>query len=169
MMKLKSTVITLLAVTAIGHSQALFAETCYDVSGYIISKNISATVQIGEIELTLQKDSEVIFSKTGKVKGEVTSNSAEVGITILNHEVKFPRGEHFKTKGDVAQIVGIAGAEQDGTLCAFFINETISDIPKGTKMFKNVTSVNVIANGVLNNCSYLNENILDLTGQVCLK
>ena len=168
-MTLKFTVLSLMVVTAIAHAQTSYAEACYDVSGSIKTKNISPTAQVGEIDLTLQNDSGVFFSESGSLDGKVTSSSAELGTTILDHKVKFPKGNHFKTKGDLAKITGISGAEQDGTPCAFFVSEAISDIPKGTKMFKNVTSVNVTANGVLNNCSYLNENVLTLSGKICLK
>ena len=168
-MKLKTTLITLLAVSAIGHANTSYAETCYEVSGSIISTNKSATKQVGDIDLTLQNDSEVLFSESGSLKGKVTSSATQFGTTILKHKIKFPKGNHFKTKNDVAQIVGVAGVESNGAPCAFFVTESITEISKGSGIFKHASSVDVTANGVLNNCSYLNQNSLTLSGQVCFK
>ena len=168
-MKSRFIVITLLATTTIGYSLSSFAEVCYDVSGTVTTENITPTLQIGSIDYTLHNDTQMVFSESGSLVGNITSSDATFGTTILNHKARFPQGDSFRTNGDVAQIVGIAGAEDDGTFCAFNIFEKITEIPKGTGIFKNVTSVEVIGQGTVSNCSYFNENFFTLSGTLCVE
>ena len=168
-MKARSLVKTLLAATTIAYSLAASAEICYDVSGSLSSKNITPSLQMGNMDFTLHQNDQVVFSESGTLVGNIASSSAEYGMTILDHDGKFPQGNKFKTRGDVARIVGIAGAESDGTLCAFFIEELISDMPKGTGIFKQVTAVEIMAEGTVSNCSYHNENVFTLSGQLCVE
>jgi len=168
-MKSRSIIIILLAATTMGYSLTSSAEVCYDVSGSLISENITPTLQIGNMGFILSKDDEIVFSKSGSLVGNITSSDATFGTTILNHKAKFSRGDSFRTDGDMAQIVGVAGAEPDGTFCAFDIIEKITDIHKGTGMFKHVTSVDVTAVGTVSNCSYFNENSFSLSGTLCVE
>ena len=168
-MKSRFIAITLLVATAIGYSVTTYAEICYDVSGSLVTENITPTLQIGNMDFNIHNDTQLVFSESGSLVGNITSSDATYGTTILNHKARFPQGDSFRTNGDVAQIVGIAGAEDDGTFCAFKIVEKITDIPKGTGFFKNVTSVDVNAVGTVSNCSYFNENFFTLSGTLCVE
>lgn len=165
-MKSRSILITLLATT-LGYAAPSSAEVCYDVSGSVTSENITPTIQIGRMDFTLQHDTQVVFKESGSLVGNITSSDATFGTTMLDHKIKFARGDSFRTSGDEAQIIGIVGAEADGAFCAFNMLENITDIPKGTGIFKNVTRVDVLALGTVSNCSYFNENTFTLSGTLC--
>jgi hypothetical protein len=167
-MKARSMAIMLLAATTIGHSLTSYAEICYDVGDSLNTENITPILQISTMDLTLSKDEQLVFSKSGSLVGNITRNDG-FGTTIMSHQTIFPKGNSFRTEGDVAQFVGIAGVEPDGTYCAFEIVETITDIPNGTRIFKNVTDFEVIATATVSNCSYFNENAFTLSGNLCVE
>jgi len=170
-MKSKGIAIALLAATAaIGYSSTSFAEMCYGVDGSLTTENVTDSIQIGNINLTLTDTSgSQVFSETGSLVGNITGATA-TGATFLYHQARFPQGNSFRTEGDVAQIVGYPLAfEEDGTPCAFPILEKITEISKGTGMFKNVTHIEVTAQGTVSACSFNNENSFELVGRLCVE
>lgn len=167
-MKAKFVSIALLASTAtVGYPAMSFAETCYDVSGSVTTENVTSTLQIGNMSLTLTDDSSVVFSEMGSLVGNITG-AAGPATMILSHTARFPQGDSFVTEGDVAQITGFIDFDGD-VPCAFSVTEKINNIAKGTRFFKNVTSVDVTAIGSLSNCPNLNENSFQLSGTLCVE
>ncbi len=168
-MKLKVIVIALFASTiTIGYSNVSFAEACYDVGGTVTTENVTSTLQMGNIDLALSEDGDTVFSKTGSLIGNITS-APGVGIILLSHKARFPKGDSFVTEADKAVIVGIRDTLADGTPCSFYIHETISSIVKGTNLFKNVTSVEMSADGYISHCPDENMNYFKLSGKLCVE
>ena len=170
-MKLKVVAITLLAsTTMVGYSTTLFAETCYDASGSVTTENITSALQIGNISLTLGDSSSPVFSGTGSLVGNITGADS-FGVTLLSHKARFTQGDSFVTSGDKAELVYpyVRETLADGTPCSFYIHETISNIAKGTRFFKNVTSGSIFADGYISNCPNQNENYFELSGQLCVE
>lgn len=169
-MKSKGIAIALLAATAaIGYSTTSFAEEiCYTVGGSLTTENTTPTIQMGSMTLTLSDESGEVFSETGSLVGNITGGDASIGQSVLSHKARFAQGDSFRTDGDIAQIVALL--EFDGSVpCGFSVVETITDIPKGTGLFKNVTSVNVTAIGTVYNCPGINENSFELVGELCVE
>ena len=159
----------LAATTSIGYSATSFAEMCYTVGGSLTTENVTPSLQMGNISLTLSDDSgEEVFSETGSLVGNITGTD-EWGKTFLYHKARFPQGDSFRTEGDVATITEFLDFDEQGMPCAFGIIEKITDIPKGTNFFKNVTNVDVTATGTVSNCPGLNENFFELSGELCVK
>ena len=171
-MKSKIFAIALVASgTAVGYSNLSIAdEICYDVGGSLTTENITPALQLGNMTLTLSHGATgEVFSETGSLVGNITDDSqAGFGRTVLSHKARFPQGDSFVTDGDVAQIVGLI-AFDNGVPCGFAIDEKITDIPKGTGLFKNVTSVDVTALGTVYNCPGVNENSFELSGTLCVE
>ena len=170
-MKSKSIAIALLAATTtIGYSATSFAEICYGVGGSLTTENVTSSLQIGDMSLTLNDNSgNQVFSETGSLVGNITGANA-TGATFLYHKARFPQGDSFRTEGDKAQIIGAPLAfEGDGAPCAFPIIEKITEISKGTGIFKSVTRIDVTAHGTVSACSFNNENSFELVGQLCVE
>ena len=172
-MKSKVVAITLLAsTTMIGYSSTSFAETCYEASGSVTTENVTSTLQIGNISLTLSDKGNVVFDETGSLGGNITGADGFF-TTFLSHKARFPQGDSFVTNDDTAvpdfQYGNPVRTVVDGVACSYWIKETISDIAKGTRLFKNVTSVNVIAVGYISNCPSENENHFELSGPLCVE
>jgi|GEM_PF-1505252 len=171
-MKSKIVAITLLASTAIiGYSNTLFAEACYDAGGTVTTENVTSTLQIGNISLTLNDlDGGMVFSETGTLVGNITGTDS-FGATLLSHKARFPQGNSFVTNDDRAELVFpyVRDSLEDGTPCSFWIHETISNIAKGTRFFSNVTSAEVFADGYISNCPHDNENYFELSGTLCVE
>jgi len=171
-MKSKVVAIILFAsTTMIGFSNTSFAETCYDVGGTVTTENVTSTLQIGNIDLTLSDDSgSTVFSETGSLVGNITGADS-FGATLLSHKARFPQGDSFVTNGDKAELVFpyVRDTLEDGTPCSFWIHETISNLAKGTRFFKDVTSSEIFADGYISNCPNENENYFVLSGQLCVE
>ena len=170
-MKSKVAAITLLAsTTMVGYSTTLFAETCYDASGSVTTENITSTLQMGNISLTLSDSGSPVFSETGSLVGNITGADS-FGATLLSHKARFPQGYSFVTSGDKAELAFpyVRETLEDGTPCSFWIHETISNIAKGTRFFKNVKSGEIFADGYISNCPNENENHFELSGQLCVE
>jgi len=169
-MKSKVIAITLLASsTLIGYSTTSFAEEiCYSVGGSLTTENITPTLQLGNMTLTLSDETGEVFSETGSLVGNITGGDASFGQSVLSHKARFPQGDSFVTDGDFAQITNVL-AFDGGVPCGFDIFERITDISKGTGFFRNVTSVDVTALGTVYNCPGINENSFGLTGILCVE
>lgn len=174
-MKTKIIAMALLTTsTMIGYSATSYAETCYEASGSVATENITPTLQLGNMSLTLSDDSGAVFSETGSLAGNITGSDGYF-TTFLSHKARFPKGKSFVTNDDVAvpdfQYGGnpVRNVDGNGDACSFWIRETISDIAKGTRFFKNVTSVNVVAEGYISNCPGENENSFELSGTLCVE
>jgi len=170
-MKSKVVAITLLAsTTMIGYSSTSFAETCYEAGGSVTTENVTSNLQIGNISLTLSDEGNVVFDETGSLVGNITGTDG-FGRTLLSHKARFPQGDSFVTNDDTAELVFpyVRDTLADGTPCSFWIHETISNIAKGTRFFKNVTSAEVFADGYISNCPDDNKNYFDLSGELCVE
>ena len=173
-MKSKVVAITLLAsTTMIGYSSTSFAETCYEAGGSVTTENVTSTLQIGNIILTLSDEGNEVFGETGSLVGNITGADG-YGSTLLSHKARFPKGDSFVTNDDTAvpdfQYGNpVRAVDGNGTPCSFYIRETISDIAKGTRLFKNVTFVEVFAVGYISNCPGDNENHFELSGELCVE
>ena len=170
-MKLKTATIALLVFTLmIGYSNLSFAATCYDAGGTVSTENVTSTLQLGSINLTLSLDGSTVFSETGSLAGNITGTDG-VGTTLLSHRAKFPQGNMFVTKADTANLAYpyVRKILADATPCSFWINETISDISLGARFFRKVTSLNVVAEGYISNCPDENENHFELSGEICVE
>lgn len=167
----KIAAIALLASAGIsGYSSTSSAEICYDVAGSLTTENVTESLQIGNVSLILSDKSsgEEIISEKGSLLGNITG-SPEFGVSTLSHKARFPRGDSFVTDGDKARITDILGTNQGSIPRAFNIDEKITDVVKGTRFFKNFTSVNVTALGTVSNCPGLNENSFDLSDELCVE
>ena len=147
-----------------------FAEACYEAVGTVTTKNISPTLQMGDISLALESEGEA-FSKTGSIVGNITDVDG-FGSTILSHTAQFSKGKGnmFVTSGDKAVLAPpfVRATLEDGiTPCSFWIHETISNIASGTGFFEGVTFVKIFADGYFSNCPEENENYFVLSGQLC--
>jgi len=174
-MKSKIAAITLLASTTLfGYSNTSFAETCYEASGSVTTENVTSTLQIGNISLTLSDDEgNVVFGENGSLVGNITGADG-MFTTLLSHKARFPQGDSFVTNDDTAvpdvqygnPVRAVDGNE---VACSYWIRETISDIAKGTRFFKDATSVEVFAVGYISNCPDENENSFILSGELCVQ
>jgi len=143
----------------------------YDVTGEIITENITSTLQIGTIYITATgRETEETFSDTGSLVGNITGSDG-MGTTLLSHVSRFPQGNSFVTENDRATLAyPYIRATVDGTLtgepCSFHIEETINTISRGTRFFKNITSANITAKGWISDCPNDNENYFVITGTI---
>ena len=170
-MKLKAVAVVLFASTiTIGYSSASLAEACYAVGGTVTTENVTSTLQMGSIYLTLNEGSDEVFSETGSLVGNITGADS-YGATLLSHKGRFPKGDSFVTKADKAVLAYpyIRNTLADGTPCSFWIHETVSSIEIGTNLFKNVTSVEMFAEGYISNCPEENRNNFVLSGELCVE
>ena len=169
-MKSKALTLALLSSAAlIGYSNTSSADACYNVGGTVVTENATSTVQTGTMNLTLTNaDGVEVFNEAGVLVGNITGADG-FGTTILSHRAQFPQGNVFWTSGDVAQLVYpiVRATLPDGTPCSFWIHETISNIKRGTRLFGNVTSAQVFADGYISNCPNENENQFELSGEIC--
>lgn len=164
-MKSKISVISLLISTALISSNSFAKKKCYDVTGNTVTKNITETIQVGNIALTLTgADGNVVFSETGSLVGVITGTLQD-GRPILSHTAKFHKGVSFTSEGDIAT------PTSDPSGCSFSAMEVISRFAKGTKLFSklqpNLNDGGIVAEGNFSNCPDLNENTFSFRGQVC--
>jgi hypothetical protein len=173
-MKSKVIAIALFAsTTMMGYPITSLAQTCYEVGGTVSTENVTSTLQIGDMSLELNDDSGPVFSETGSLVGNITGSDAFLR-TLLSHKARFPQGDSFVTNDDTAApdfqygnpVRDVDGA---GNPCSYWITENISDIAKGTGLFKNVTSVSVTAAGYISNCPDENVNSFELSGTLCVE
>ena len=156
-------------------SQASADPICYTVSGSVTTENITSTLQIGNINLMLGSDGE-FFSKTGSIVGNITGAN-DIGSTFLSHVARFSMGDSFNTTGDIAELAfpesndynPVRLFDEYGKPCSFYIHETISNIPHGTGFFRNITSIEMFADGYVSSCPGGNENYFDLSGEICVE
>ena len=187
-MKSKVVAITLLASSAItGYSNTLFAgaEDCvnagstpYTAGGTVTTENVSPTLQMGNIHLTLSEPNGTAFDKTGSLVGNITGAESTY-VTLLSHTASFSQGKGnvFVTSGDQAQVMGVRLFDDSGNLlldtdgdpCSFLIRESITKIVQGTGFFNNVTEVEIVADGYVSNCPSENKNYFDISGHLCVE
>ena len=171
-MRAKLVIMVLLVGAAmLGSSTWSLAETCYQAGGTVSTENITSTMQLGSIQLTLTLDGNTMFSETGSLAGNITGTEG-VGISVLSHRAKFPKGYKFVTRADKAGLVSpyVRRILADGTTpCSFWIHETISEISVGTKLFRNITSIDISADGYTSNCPEENANQFKLSGLICVE
>lgn len=164
-MKLQFRALTLMGVLSCsGFTTTSLAEV-YDVTGEIITENITSTLQIGTIEITaIGRETGETFSDIGSLVGNITGTEG-MFTTLLSHVSRFSQGNSFVTQDDKAVIVGI-NDYVDSVPCSFNIVETIDKISRGTRFFQNITSANMTAIGTVSNCPGNNENHFVITGTI---
>ena len=171
-MKLRNLSVALLMfIGMIGYSNTSLAEECYTVTGTVDTINVTSTLQVGTIHLVLTDTyGTVVFDETGQLTGNITGTDG-IGTTLLSHRAQFPKGNIFVTRNDEAVLVSpfVRDTLPDGTPCSFWIHETITTIEKGVKFFRNVTSVEIFADGYTSNCPDENKNHFELSGQLCIE
>lgn len=155
------------AGAATGYSNNSFAApTCYDVTGSVNTVNLSQSTQGGDIHLTLSKQNaqgknKVVFDEQGVLVGRIT-NATMGGPIFLSHVALFGPAGSFMTEDDEAILLPTSD-------CSFDATETISNIVGGTGFFRNVTSVEVVAEGYISFCPNANENFFELSGSLCVE
>jgi hypothetical protein len=164
----------LVTVALIANSKTSLAETCYKVEGTAVTENVTNTLQMGTMNLTLKEYSSgaTVFNKSGSLVGNITGTDG-FGATILSHTARFSQGNSFVTEGDKAVLVPpyVVDTLPDGiTACSFMIHETITHLVKGTNLFKNVAdSTEIYADGIVSQCPGEPRNEFTLSGQLCLE
>jgi len=162
----------LTSVLLVGYSTSSLAEICYAVKGTVDTKNVTSTIQIGNINLTLNDvHGDEVFSDTAPIIGNITGTDG-FGTTLLSHKATFPNGNLFFTSGDKAILAFpyVRATQEDGvTPCSFWIHETIHNIEKGNGLFSNVTSAEVFAEGYISHCPNENANSFELSGELCVE
>lgn len=162
--------IALAVAAATGASTTLADDACYTVSGNVTTINISETQQAGTIAMTLHDDhGRVAFSEDGTIFGNVTGTEA-VGTTILTHSAAFPRHQRFVTRDDRADLAPpyVRATLDDGvTPCSYWIHEEITSFADGTRFFRDVSSVQIAADGYISYCPGENQNQFELSGELC--
>jgi hypothetical protein len=155
-----------------GYSGISLAESCYSVEGDTNTRNITPTLQIGDISLRLSDESGIeVLNESGPLIGNITGSEG-IGTVLLSHRASFPFGDIFVTKNDKAVLAApyVRAALPDGvTACSFFMKETISEIANGKGLFSNVISVNILAEGYISNCPDENRNEFTLSGNICVE
>jgi len=155
-----------------------------EVSGTVTTENVTPTLQIGNIRVILDTDGEELFSETGSLVGNITGTDG-YNTTLLSHVARFPKGNSFNTSNDEAKLAfpesneyspvrlfnetGNLLVDEEGKPCSFYIEETISNIERGTGVFRNVTSAEIFANGYISNCPNENKNYFELSGTFCME
>jgi hypothetical protein len=176
-MKSKLLAITLLtSTTLLSYSGTTFAQMCYQAGGTVTTENVTPTLQIGNIDLTLSDSNGAAFNETGSLVGNITGAEG-AGVILLSHAAKFPKGNNFVTNADKAFIVGVRLyddfgnflVDEEGNFCSFLIHESITEIAGGTRFFKNVIEVSISADGYISNCPAENNNYFELSGSLCVE
>lgn len=161
-MKSKVVAITFLVPSLlIGYSGIIYAEECYSVAGSVTMQNVTQSTQIGNIDLIVSNEQDVVFEDAGTLIGNITD--PDTYPIILSHVAKFSKGNHFVTNGDQAYLI------PTNIPCKFQAYEQITEIAGGTKFFKDVTDVYIQANGYVSYCPDDNMNEFELSGSVCFE
>ena len=185
-MKSKVVAISLLASSSmlgLGYSSMLYGEICYEVTGTTTTQFVTASTQVGDIDLQLSLGDTVVFDETGSLVGNIIDTIGETN--ILSHVAKFSKGNQFVTSNDLAypdldcpgdacpvrlyDEYGNLLLDESGNPCSVWIKEEISEIVGGTRLFKNVIDLDIYANGYITYCPNVKENKFTLSGIVCVE
>lgn len=139
------------------------------VNGSVTTLNVSATKQVGQICLSMirTRDGREVFNDCGALVGKIVSSDVETGSSTLVHTAVFDPSNALLTNNDQAQITGILAFDESGTPCSFSVVETISEILKGTGIFRN-GKIGITANGNISFCPDKNLNTFTLQGEACV-
>lgn len=162
-------IVLLVSIASIGNSKTLTDGTCYNVGGIVNTKNVTSNIQLGTINLQLSNEKnpkDIVFSKIGFLSGNIVGT--EGFVINLSHTARFSNGNGFVTDGDKAKIISVRNTENE-IACSYYVIEKINNIARGTRFFRNVTSVDITADGYVSNCPEENENFFDLSGKLCLE
>lgn len=148
---------------AVGNAIADECKKPATVSGKVETINLSETLQLGEIELTLTsgKHGKTVFDETGGVIGRITESNPLTGESYLNHSIIFQGGTRIETEGDYAKI------QYPLSACSFAVVETISNY-RGSGVFYGATG-EIVATGTVSVPPCPNKNEFTLSGTVCMK
>jgi len=171
---LKRTVMTL-ATLSLFPLQSMAEMQCgpglthVNVNGNVTTVNVSETRQVGQICMTMvrSKNGHEVFNDCGALVGKVV---AVDGLSsTLKHTAVFDLRDIFVTRGDQAQISFPPLAfDETGAPCAFSVEEHISEIDKGTGIFRGA-QIDVTATGSISFCPDHNLNTFTLQGEACIR
>ncbi|MDO9007180.1 MAG: hypothetical protein Q7U80_03065 [Thiobacillus sp.] len=172
---LKRTVITLATLTLLP-LQSMAALQCatglthVNVNGSVTTLNVSETKQVGQICVSMIRtaDGREVFDDCGAVVGKILSIDEPNQSSVLSHTALFSLRNLFVTHNDQAQITGVLAADDTGAPCAFSVVETISEIEKGTGVFRG-GQIAVTATGSISFCPGKNLNTFALQGEACVR
>lgn len=144
--------------------------THVNVNGSVTTLNVSDTRQAGQICVTMNRtaDGREVFNDCGALIGKVVSADAQTGSSTLAHTAVFDLRDTFATRNDHAQITGYQAFDDTGAPCAFSVVETISEIDKGTGIFRG-GQIDVTAIGSVSFCAGQNLNTFTLQGEACVR
>jgi hypothetical protein len=140
------------------------------VSGSVTTLNVSATRQAGQICVTMTRtvDGRETFNDCGALLGKVVAADAQTGSSTLAHTALFDARHAFVTRNDQAQITGVLAVDDTGVPCAFSVVESISEIEKGSGVFRG-GKISVTAVGSVSFCPDKNLNTFALQGEACVR
>lgn len=141
-----------------------------NVNGNVTTLSVSTSKQVGQICVTLVETASgrERFNDCGALVGKVVAADAESGSSTLTHTALFDFHTAFMTRNDQAQVVGVVEVDAAGAPCTFSVAETISEIDKGTGIFRGAT-IAVTATGSVSVCPDKNLNTFTLTGEACIR
>lgn len=171
---LKHTVMTL-ATLSLFPLQSMAEMQCgpglthVNVNGSVTTLNVSDTRQVGQICLTMirPKNGREVFNDCGALVGKVVTPVNQSGVSELKHTAVFDLRDSFVTRNDQAQITGVLAVDETNAPCAFSVVESISEIDKGTGIFRG-GQIDVTATGSISFCPDQNLNTFTLQGEACV-
>lgn len=129
----RPSVLTVLS-TILCCSPGAHAESCYTLEGEAKTINVSATAQLGTVELVLlDLHDQEAFRETGQLVGTITGQTLTQ--TFLSHTANFEDESSFVTSGDAAYFTGVRAAGEDGNPCSFFVRKYVTEIVEGAGFF----------------------------------
>jgi hypothetical protein len=162
--------LALLPFPSLAALQCAPGQTHVNVSGTVTTLNVSDTRQAGQVCLTLTRtaDGRETFNDCGALLGKIVA-ADQTGGSTLAHTAVFDLRNAFVTRNDQAQITGVLAVDEtSGTPCAFSAVETISEIEKGTGLFRD-GKIAVTAQGSVSFCPSNNLNTFTLQGEACVR
>jgi hypothetical protein len=145
--------------------------THVNVNGNVTTVNVSETRQVGQICMTMvrSKNGHEVFNDCGALVGKVVTPVDKSGVSELKHTAVFDLRDIFVTRGDQAQIsLPPLALDETGAPCAFSVEEHISEIDKGTGIFRGA-QIDVTATGSISFCPDHNLNTFTLQGEACIR
>lgn len=172
---LKRTLLTLaslalLPLPSLAAMQCAAGLTHVSVNGSVTTLNVSETKQVGQICVNMIRtaNGREVFADCGALVGQVLAVDELNMSSVLTHTALFNVRNVFVTRNDQAQITGVQAVDEAGAPCAFDVVETISEIEKGTGVFRD-GQIAVTATGSISFCPGKNLNTFALQGEACIR
>jgi len=142
-----------------------------NVNGSVTTLNVSATKQVGQICVSLIRtaNGREVFDDCGALVGKVVAADETTESSTLTHTAVFDLRDMFRTRNDQALITGVLQDDDEtGVPCAFSVVETLSEIDRGTGIFRG-GQIDVTAKGSVSFCPGHNLNTFTLQGEACVR